>query len=182
MYNGSHAAHASPRQPRSKKSTLTLILTLLLVVALSVGGTIAFLTSQQSVTNTFTVAGGPTPDIEENFDGHTKSNVCVRNKGDVDCLVRATVVANHLDDDGNVIAGAPVNDISFNTDAWTPLSDGYWYYKGVVAPGAKTADLIASYTSDQHISVVINAQTVQAEPEQAAKDVWGHSFNGSSWS
>lgn len=183
MYNGSHAAHANPRQPRSKKSTITLILSLLLVVALSVGGTVAFLTSQQTVTNTFSVAGGPTPEIIETFDGHTKTNVYVVNRGDVPCLVRAAVVVNLLDDNGNVIAGTPEYTIDFNTatDGWTKLGD-YWYYNGVAAPGNPTAVLINSCTSSQHISVVINAQTVQADPAQAALDVWGHSFDGSSWS
>lgn len=181
MYNGSHAAPSRQRQPRIKKSAITLILTLLLVVALSVGGTVAFLTSQQRVTNTFSVAGGPAPGIEETFDGHTKTNVYVENNGDVPCLVRATVVVNLLDDNGNVIPGTPVYDISFNSTDWTPLSDGYWYYNGVVAPNGTTAVLINSCTSSQHISVVINAQTVQAEPAQAALDVWGHSFNGTSW-
>lgn len=185
MYNGSHAAHSSPRQPRRKKSTVALILSLLLVVALSVGGTVAYLTSQQTITNTFSVAGGPVPEIHEEFTGKTKSNVYVENKGDVPCLVRAAVVVNLLDDNGNVIAGTPEYTISFNEGlnegSWTKLGD-YWYYNGVAAPGGATAVLINSCTSDQHISVVINAQTVQADPAQAALDVWGHSFDGSSWS
>lgn len=180
MYNGNHAASSSPRQPRRKKSPIALILTLLLIVALSVGGTVAFLTSQQTVTNTFSVAGGPVPGIIEEFNGTTKSNVYVENKGDVPCLVRAAVVVNLLDDNGNVIAGTPEYTISFNEGSWTKLGD-YWYYNGVAAPGGATAVLINSCTSYQHISVVINAQTVQAEPARAAAEVWGHSFDGTSW-
>ena len=182
MYCGSHAAPSSPRQPRNKKNTITLILSLLLVVALSVGGTVAFLTSHQTVTNTFTVAAGPAPEIVEKFDGRTKTDVCVKNKGDVDCLVRATVTVNLLDDEGNVIPGDPVYSITYNQTDWT-LIDDIWYYNGVVTHGGgQTAALITTCTSSQHISVKIDAQTVQAEPAQAAQDLWGHSFNGSSWS
>ena len=184
MYCGSHAA---PSSPRHKKSTVTLILSLLLVVALSVGGTVAFLTSEQTVTNTFTVASGPAPEITEVFNENVKSDVRVNNNGDVDCLVRATVVVNLLDDNDNVIAGTPEYTISFNEGlnkgSWTKLSDGYWYYNGVVSHDVgKTEPLIIKCTSNQHISVNIIAQTVQAEPDQAAKDLWGHSFNGTIWS
>lgn len=60
-----------------------LLVSLLLVLTMTVGGTIAFLAARtEQKTNTFAPSRVASQVIEEHFDGEVKSNAAVRNTGD----------------------------------------------------------------------------------------------------
>lgn len=136
-----HSREASPRKKkqelaaRSRRRRALGIVAVALAAVLTVGGTVAFLVASTGpVTNTFTPANVST-EIEEGFNGTTKSDVRVENKSDIPVYVRAKVVINWVDADGNVVTSVPVgysytitnadgttaNDIS----AWFPLRVGF---------------------------------------------------------
>lgn len=182
------------RGKRARKRTLArpvlLALSLILVLGLSVGGTLAFLIADTDpVINTFT-PGEVTTEIDEDFENKlVKENVCIKNTGDVDVYIRATIVANWVDKNGNIIAPAEENEdyTPFKSEAgWVKHSDGYHYWTEPVAPGTSTGELIdscqpyvdAKPVGADHLQMTILSQAIQAEPEQAIKEAWGVTISG----
>ena len=182
------------RGKRALKRTLArpvlLALSLILVLGLSVGGTLAFLIDDTDpVTNIFT-PGEITTEIDEDFESSlVKENVCIKNTGDVDVYIRAAIVANWVDESGNIIAPAKENEdyTPFESeDGWVKHSDGYHYWTEPVAPGTSTGELIdscqpyvdAKPVGADHLQMTILSQAIQAEPEQAIKEAWGVTISG----
>lgn len=181
--SGKHLAK-SDKHAGKRKFPLTL-LALVLVVAMAVGGTAAYLlTNTGAITNTFTPAAVPIS-INETINGTTKTSVTVTNTGNTDAYIRVAIVANAVDADGNIVAGtAPAYEV--DTTKWD-LVDGYYYYKGVVAPEGTTAPLFKEGVDFANGEVNILAQSIQAggtgpdgkDPEVYA---WGVDYNNGSWS
>lgn len=166
-------------------------LALALVLTLSVGGTIAYLiTGTDSVENTFTPAEMSIV-IHENgtggkgdFDRKEKTNVYVENTSQADVYIRAAIVINWQDDNGNVVA-EPVSENDYTMTlgtGWIP-QNGYYYCTAADAQNqTKTSQLIVSCapkgTPKYHLSVSVLAQAIQAEPNTAVKDAWGDNLPG----
>ncbi len=161
---------------------LTVIaLALLILVALTIGETIAYLTTESDpVSNTFTAStSGIT--VNEDFNNEVKKNVNVTNNSSYPVYVRATYVAYWVSDtDGSVLPEiAGVQGIINSSNKWVLKEDGYYYYNEILAPNATTENLIDEIAvpaakPDGYTYVVdVIAESVQAEPQQAVEDVWG---------
>ena len=173
------------RGKRARKRTLArpvlLALSLVLVLGLGVGGTLAYLvTNTDPVTNTFT-PGEVTTEIEEpNWDGRVKEDVTIKNTGDVAVYIRAAIVANWVDAYDNIIAPATkgTDYTSFTSDSGWVERDGYYYWISPVAVGSSTGKLInscqpiasAKPEGADHLKMDILSQAIQAEPAQARID------------
>lgn len=179
MYNGSHAA---PRKGRNSKKPLLLLLSLVLVVALAVGGTLAWLTAKtEPVVNTFTAGTGGT-NIEEEVTETEKKSVIVENEGNVDMYVRVKFVINRIDEQGNVLGSADVTPQL--TSDWEPIN-GCYYYKGILGAGAKTSNILEQPITlkDQDgnlYEVNVMAQTIQVGGG-AVEDAWGMTYADGRW-
>ena len=124
------------------KKKLTVLVALLLLVTVSVGGTLAWLATQTApVTNTFTPSHVTTAvDEDTTTTPGTKSDVKIENTGDTSAYIRATYVVNWVDANGNIYAAQPVEDIDYTvvlnkgsgSDQWTQGTDGYYYYNSEV--------------------------------------------------
>lgn len=134
------------------KKKLTVLVALLLLVTVSVGGTLAWLATQTDpVTNTFTPSH-VTTQVVETLDGNTKSDVMIKNTGDTDAYIRATYVVNWVDSNDNVYAAQPEKDTAYTVvlnigdkdGQWTTGTDGYYYCKTDIAPDGLTPVLINS--------------------------------------
>lgn len=163
-----------------KTKTILVLAMVVLVLACAVGGTIAFLIDTTgTVTNTFTPAK-VTCQVNEDFTdgGTTKRNVCIQNTGNTDAWIRATVVANWCDSDGNVVAPWTDDINNYNTTQWTEGNDGYYYYKETVAAQGFTANLFNNYTpgtapvEGAHLVMTIVCQAVQSNLGSSAKDAF----------
>lgn len=182
MYQGKHTRTPEPKKRRRlrwRKEFLTLCSVIVLLIGV-VGGTIAYLvTNTDPVENTFTPAKSGI-DIPENFDGETKKNVTVRNDSEYPVYARATYVAYWVsDEDNSVLPEVPtLTGSGINTTDWTyRTEDGYWYYNKILPAGEKTSNFINEFSAEKkdgcHLVIDVIGETVQAEPEQAVKDVWG---------
>jgi len=124
------------------------------------------------VINTFQ-AGSAGAKVNEVVSGNTKNEITVTNTGKSPVYVRLRLVSYYEDADGNVLPQASPS-LSFKLgDNWV-YHGGYYYYNAPLAAGAITGDLLGSnltMTAGQVIEVL--ADTVQATPAQAVKDVWG---------
>lgn len=155
------------------KKPLLMIAALALVVALSIGLTSAFLTSQQGLTNTFT-PGKVSCEVKETVQNKVKSDIVVQNTGDIPAYIRVAVVANTVDAEGNITGN--VEDFTFNLgDGWTK-NGGYYYCNTPVVPGDQTADLLDSSITLDGVQVTVLAQAIQAHGVtgdlMAAEDAW----------
>lgn len=139
-------------EKKSDKRAFVAIVALVLVLCLTVGGTVAFLvTRTNSVTNTFTPSK-VTTQVVETLDGNTKSDVMIKNTGDTSAYIRATYVVNWVDSNGNVYAAQPEKDTAYTVvlnigdkdGQWTTGTDGYYYCKTDIAPDGLTPVLINS--------------------------------------
>lgn len=184
-----HGKREMPRQTRGRKG-LVALMAMILVLCCAAGGTVAWLTTQSGpVTNTFTPSRVGT-EITEGTNNGVKSNVQVKNTGDVDAYVRAAVIINWLDSDGNVCGTAPAGGaykavLPEDKDYWME-SGGYYYYKGTVAADALTSGSLLTVNNVKepagyHLQVTILAEAIQTNPESAVADAWGMVFRNNSW-
>lgn len=176
-----HNKNTGRRSPMGRAAAT--VLALVLILGAAVGGTLAYLVTQTDpVTNTFEPSRVSCK-IDETFENGVKSNVKVKNTGDIDAYIRAKVVITWKDNAGNVYAAAPEANtdytISYNESDWTEI-DGYWYYKSAVASGDPTSKLIdtcaptdGTAPAGYALSVEILAEAIQAEPAAAVKEAWG---------
>lgn len=166
------------RRMHISKKTLTLLVSLVAILAMSVGSTLAWLAaSGGELENKFAIH---TPDIEieETFDGLEKKNVKVTNNGELAMYVRVNLVFTWTDGAGNVIEKPQDASLSIKYGNWEQGSDGYWYYLKPLAVGQTTPNVLDSATvkkpagADYGMTLEVLAQSIQAEPQSAVESAW----------
>lgn len=180
MYQGKHM---TPRRQRRSSKSLLLLISLVMIAAVAVGGTLAWLTSETApVTNTMEPGKVPIS-IQEQVKDNVKESVKIRNDGNVDAYIRVAVIANAVDEDGNIILGdAPSTPV--NADKWQEI-DGYYYYKGIVPAGGETESLFSGEVNFANGEINILAESIQVQggyndqkPETYA---WGVTYANGNW-
>lgn len=182
-----------PPKRKSKKKLAIVLVSLLAACTVAATGTIAYLTTATApVVNTFSPTN-TVIEIPEGFDGETKSNVTVKNKGDIPVYIRAAVVITWEKSDTEIHPQKPVENTDYimnwgndsNTTTlgpdWVKGEDGFYYYTKVVQPNASTSTLIDSCVEAEnankpegyHLSIEIIANAIQAEPTTAVEQAWG---------
>ena len=163
--NGSHAGR------KAKSSALIIALALILVLA--VGGTVAYIFTQTDpVINTFTPTEAKIT-VDEKISGNQKTEITVKNTSTgVPVYIRVALVANMIDEDGNVTAAAAVPTFTFGEN-WIQIGE-YYYYKMPVPVGQSTGNLLKSPMELlDNMQVVVLADAIQAEPTTAVTQAWG---------
>ena len=167
-----------------KKKISAVAICLLLTVVMAVGGTLAYLfTNTQSVTNTFKPAQAPN-EIQEtmNTDKTVKSDVYIsvpQNEKNVKVYIRVAMVATWQNSAGEIASVTPVAGTDYIIDAgsskWVKHTDGFYYYKEIVAPGGQTEKLFDSITvvddkapAGYTLHVELLSQSIQAEGTDAS--------------
>ena len=163
---------------KNSKKVMALAASLLLVLGV-VGGSLAYLLdSTGDVKNTFAPTE-VTCEINEKFDGKIKKDVTVTNNGDIDAYLRAAIVVNWVNDNGEILGEAvpaAAYKITGKSAKWSLENDGYYYYTDRVAPKGVTENLIGECKlvgdapEGYYLSVTILADAIQADPEQARVD------------
>ena len=167
---------------RKNAKTIVIVSLCLCIIACSVGGVIAYLMAKTGPISNEFVPAKVSCSVEENFADGVKSNVTVKNTGNIDAYIRATVVATFVSEDGKVLAKAPKEGVDYiiqwGTDGWIQGQDGYWYHTKPVKPEETTALLIESAFQaleqpDFQLNIQILATAVQSAPELAVQEAWG---------
>lgn len=159
-------------------------LLVLLAAWLGLRGSLAWLRSDAAKTNTF--AAGKLPlTVEESFDGTIKRDVRIKNTGNVAGYVRAALVLNWLDGEGNIYGAPPAAAhyaAQWNEEDWFAVGD-YYYFKHPLAAGAATENLLHSfalseagrdYSADKQLRLELQVlgSGIQAEPAAAVEAAW----------
>ena len=190
MYQGRHSTSGSPRADRpaasrragGSKKPLTLFVALVLLLTLAVGGSLAWLVSDDDVTNSM-VPGQVPIQINETVSNNVKSDVTVTNNGNIQAFIRVAIIANAVDKDGNVTVG-DIPDFTVSP-SWTPIGN-YYYYNGIVEPKGTDGDTTAPlFTTDVKFAggeINILAESIQVlggrqYDGSASVDAWGVVYN-----
>ena len=187
-YEGKHGkpqAQSVSARPRRRGRATAMLLATVMLFALAVGGTIAWLIDKDSpLVNTFDPSK-VTCEVQEKFDGKVKSDVNVKNTGDIDAFIRVKLVTYRTNDAGQHIGGTAALP-QFTLGANWVEYNGYYYYTLPVAPGDKPATkltdsmtLTESYDDADggHQSIDVMAEAIQSVPEDAVKAAWGAGFS-----
>ena len=208
MRTENHSREATLRKYRAEKAAVrrrkrsAALVSLALVGVLGIGGTVAYLFDQTTqVKNSFD-ASTTTIEIEEKFDGKTKSNVRVENTSDIRVYVRAKLVINWVDASGAVVANVP-SDYTYTvgtipaSNSWKQGADGFYYYTLPLAPydansndkdctSALVDSIVVSKTNGEYfLSVQVLTEAIQADGVTtsgttgvpAVTDAWGVAVN-----
>ena len=153
-----------------------------LLLALAIGGTVAWLsTNDTPITNTFTPSKVAC-EVQEEFNSSTgvKTNVNVKNTGDIDAFIRVKLVTYRTNDAGDHIGGtAELPEFELG-DNWV-WYDGYYYYTLPVKAGEKPATNLTDsmkLTKDcegadgGHQAIDVMAEAIQSVPKDAVQAAW----------
>lgn len=163
MANGNYE---SRRSRRIGKRKLAMVLSLVLLMAMAIGGTMAFLiTRSENVANTFAPGHVGCDVYAEGNEWTVKPDTLTNAK----VYLRAEVVANYTKD-GNIHWSQPTLTVT-GTD-WEQKDDGFYYYKKPVAPSEKnnvpklviTTQGTAPTGYDVQIQVL--GEAIQAGPDE----------------
>lgn len=168
--------------------SLVLVVSLLALLLVVAGGTLAWLTAQDSVSNTFTPAHVSCT-VTEDFNGTVKSDVNVKNTSDINAFIRVKLVTYRVNDDGKHIGGTATIPTFTPGEGWVKY-EGFYYYTKPVAPNAAPATVLIGaegiklkqYNDADGGKQVIEvmAEAIQSQPDRAVQQAWGVTvINGS---
>lgn len=166
MYQGKRFA------PKGGKRTSAVIIAVLLVLALAVGGTVAYIIARSDeITNVFSpsqVLCEVTANADDTF--------TVKNAGDVEAYLRAAVVVNWENASGEIYWQNPAFTVSGTN--WKLGSDGYYYYDSPVAAETAAPDLLTVTVTETGtvdgftVSVKVLGEAIQSVPAEAVAQAW----------
>ncbi len=186
MYKSKHKKIENRKLKFGKAGTL--VLSLLLLVAVAAGGTIAWLSTKTgSIENKFTPSQVSCK-VDEVFQNNVKSSVTVKNNSNIDAYIRVKLVTYRVNDKNQHIGGeasVPYFDLGTN---WIEYK-GYYYYTLPVTSGEDTPNMIkkdgkpirltGSYSDADGGKQVIEvmAEAIQSVPAKAVGEAWGVSIS-----
>ena len=186
MYQDAHNEKSGRHGIRMNR-TAVLLIAIILLISTAVGSTVAFLaTKTEPVENSFEYADVSCEVMQDlDTDG---SIVQVKNTGTISAYIRAAVVANWIDVDGNIAASVPEGysyDLTCSSGSWAQGKDGFFYYLLPVAPGALTegnlliCTVTCPETPEYTLSVEVLAEAIQSTPASAVNEAWSAAVDGS---
>lgn len=186
MYQDAHNEKSGRHGIRMNR-TAVLLIAIILLISTAVGSTVAFLaTKTEPVENSFEYANVSCK-VTQNCDTDG-SIVQVKNTGTISAYIRAAVVANWIDVDGNIAASVPEGysyDLTCSSGSWAQGKDGFFYYLLPVAPGALTEGSLLTCTvacpedPEYTLSVEVLTEAIQSTPASAVNEAWSAAVDGS---
>ena len=187
MYQDAHNEKSGRHGIRMNR-TAVLLIAIILLISTAVGSTVAFLaTKTEPVENSFEYANDVSCEVMQDRDTDG-SIVQVKNTGTISAYIRAAVVANWIDVDGNIAASVPEGysyDLTCSSGSWAQGKDGFFYYLLPVAPGASTegnlltCTVTCPETPEYTLSAEVLAEAIQSTPASAVNEAWRAAVDGS---
>ena len=176
---------------RNKKITgiAACLLAFVLVFTLGIQGVYAFVTHKTEMTNTITaqsssviITENPASGYQIKPGGSQEKEVTFTNTSESAVFIRMSFAATWTDKDGNLLESVPDYAVINLTNAvktslqWELKSDGWYYYKQVLAKGKKTAPVMNHVTfasnlpdtyKDGNYTLTFTVEAVQCSDEDA---------------
>lgn len=183
MYQGRFAQRAIARRNRRRQKALVIALCTVLLLSIVGGATVAYVAASTETRNNTFVPGTVSCSVGTDYR--------VENTGNVDAFIRAAIVVNWENANGDIRGIAPVA----GTDYKLTLGNGweqeglYYYYSGSVDPDAFTGavcevESLTAAPTGYTLVVEILAEAIQAEGEtdvgniDAVVDAWQIAMGG----
>ncbi len=128
------------------------------------------------------------PDENSPFDGETKTDVRIKNTGEVQSYIRAAVVVTWMSEDQSKVTAIKPEEgsdyeITYSKSVdessnWVLGKDGYWYYTVPVSIDSETTNLIercvckVTPPDGYYLSVEIVASSIQSTPVSVVEEQW----------
>ena len=148
-----------------------LLLGFIILAITSIGVTTALiLIKTDEKINTFT-PGNIACEVQENYS--------IKNTGNTNAYIRAEIITNWVDENGEIYAVSPDMEITTG-DNWSKnQTDGYYYYANEVEANQTTTTLLANTKNNSKVpdgytlSVTILAEALQAsDGDKALQNAW----------
>jgi hypothetical protein len=177
----------SSKKRKINKKSLILVISIVLILCVSVGSTLAFL-----VTKTDVLQNVFSPSYVSVLVSGTKAT----NAGETKAFLRMTAaITLQSTSDQNVYLGSqPLVEntnytLQYTDNGWTRGADGYYYYPAAVDVNESVSlptvavTLTEGYTvpSGYQISVQYLVTAIQASPSWAVQNAWGGDASGDSY-
>lgn len=185
MYQDAHNEKSGRHGIRMNR-TAVLLIAVILLISTAVGSTVAFLaTKTEPVENSFEYANVSCK-VTQNCDTDG-SIVQVKNTGTISAYIRAAVVANWMDVNGDIAASVPEGysyELTCSSGSWVQGNDGFFYYLLPVAPGALTEGSLLTCTvtcpetPEYTLSVEVLTEAIQSTPASAVNEAWNVAVDG----
>ena len=171
------------RKPKRSIKPFLIAFCVCILACAAVSGSLAWLTSTpEHVVNSF-IPGAVTIQVDETFDSSTKSDVSIKNTGNVPAYIRVALVPAWVDDEGNIAAKhASLDDCNITlgddfNQFWFKGTDGFYYCKTFIKPDESTPILIKSCTvkdgeHEYDFELQVIASAVQSLPTSTVETVW----------
>lgn len=175
----------------SKRIKHLLIAGAVLSIAAAVGLTLAFMFKKAEKTNRF-IPAEVSCAVREKLDnkevtgiavGSEKSDIRVENTGNVKEFIRLRLVSYYVDSNGDIVGTVSSQYPALTLkNGWITGANHTYYYPYSVEPGEATGILCEPFTLGQKLLangktvyqvIELIAEAVQAEPSNAAQEVWG---------
>ncbi|MBQ9848743.1 MAG: hypothetical protein IJO64_06775 [Clostridia bacterium] len=161
---------------RSSRKSTALLVSLILILCISVGGTVAFLIDTDgTLKNIFNPTQVETEVLKNG------ENTTVKNIGSTSAWIRAAVVVTWQDENGNVYSQAPIlgSDYTIAYDAgWLIGDDCFCYWSSPVAENAVTGNITVSLTNNAQapagyfLCAEIVGSGIQSKPARVFNENW----------
>ena len=173
------------KKEKTSKRIVVLLVSLVLLCIVTVGGAMAYIISRTDALRNEFVPVRVTCEIKETFVNNVKKDVHIKNAGDIDAYVRATVIANWVSDDNKakIHSSTPKEGVDYSVEwgneGWKKSSDGFWYFEQAVPPQEVTTDLIETSTTiteapkGYHLQIQILTSAIQSMPKEVVEEEWG---------
>ena len=192
MSEGKYEKAAVKNGGKGKKS-VAVMAAVALILALAVGGTVAYIATKVDPINNQFLPAKVSCEVETNGD-----TIKVNNTSNIPAYIRAAIVVNWMDGEGNVRGIAPVKDTDYtltvNTDKWDLVGSFYYYDQSVPEKTQITEALVASYglmngvtaPDGYTLTVEVVAEAIQADGvgsdgKTAAESAWGVKLSSGQW-
>ena len=162
---------------------------LLLAGVLATTGVFASLFDTTSVVGNKFEAADVSAGINNGQRGGAGTEYTVSNDGNLPVFVRVKIIANWVDENGNPMMYPPEGSYHISTGSgWARTvsaadpTEGYWYYDGLLEPGATTEPLITGVSVDGgEVELVLLSETIQTNPADAVSEAWDVAYRNGTW-
>lgn len=170
----------------NNKKYLAAILCVILVLAVSGIGVIAYMFRETDETDDAIPTAKVSCKVSETLAGNAKTGITVKNTGNIEAYIRVRLVAYWTDGQGNrVYRTASVPSFDYDATAWlADAENDTYYYRTRIAAGASTENLLKSQivlaqNGEYYLTVEVFAEAIQAEPSDAASSAWSLEIDSS---
>lgn len=162
------------------KKHLIMLICIVLALALTGIGVLAYMFRETEERDDTLEAGKASCELTELFENNKKSEISVKNTGNINVYVRVRLVPYWVDSDGQrVYKSANVPSFDYDEDKWLADEENDTYYYRVplspstFTPSLTQTDIVLSTEDGYYLAVDAFAEAIQAEPSTAAVESWG---------